>query len=148
MESTIISESTKCCERPLNCLTTESLILSHEEAIKTSVDLDTLVPKLFKKRLLTPAEREELLYHEICPNKRKIRLVTILSKKGENAPGLLVECLREETSHLPHTELANSLEVAFERVHHAQGSTQSANNDQTLDQVDLPSASAAIGESY
>ena len=90
--------------------TTEVFILSHEEAIKSKVDLNTLVPKLFIRNLLTPEEREEVLYEREFPHVRKTNLVTILSKKGETTPKLLIESLREETTHRPHAELADILE--------------------------------------
>ena len=85
-------------------------ILSHHEEIQKRVDLDTLVPKLYRKRLLTHNEREDLLYLHLPPSKRKARLVEIIANKGNEAPRLFIECLREEASHIGHSELATILE--------------------------------------
>ena len=87
-----------------------NFILRHEEAIKELIDLNTLVPKLYNKGLLTKDEREDLLDFNILRTHRKIKLVTTLSNKGKDAPRLLIECLREEKTHLPHAELAEILE--------------------------------------
>ena len=96
-------------------------ILCHEEAIKVAVDLSKLVPKLYSNRVLTPEDREELLYEHVPPNQRKTKLVTILSNKGRDAPSLLIKSLREEKTHLPHAELATLLERDFQASHGQDG---------------------------
>ena len=94
-----------------------NIILRHEEAIKELIQLDTLVPKLYNKRLLTKDEREDLLDFHIPRTERKIKLVKTLSNKGKDAPRLLIECLREEKTHFPHAQLAKILEHDKVRYH-------------------------------
>ena len=91
----------------------QRFILSNLKEIKKRVNLGELVPILYKKQLLTNDEREELLYKEHLPNERKKRLVEIVASKGDRAPWLLIECLREENEHLPHSELATILECSL-----------------------------------
>ena len=89
-------------------------ILSHAEAIEANIDLNTLVPKLFNNNLLTPNEREELLYEREYPYVRKKRLVDFLSQKGQSVPTRFIKSLHEATSHLPHARLADVLERALQ----------------------------------
>ena len=112
----------------------ERFILNHEEAIRDSVMLETLVPKLYNKRLIIKDEREELVYVRTPPNERKIRLVTILSGKGKDTPRLLIECLREEGEHRPHSELATLLENDLCRTleHHAHAAPGSSGRPAVL----------------
>ena len=88
----------------------EEFILRHDEVIRDHIDLETLVPKLYNKELLTKGEREVVLYEKTAPPDRKKSLVQYLSKKGAAAPKLLIECLREARDHLPHSDLADILE--------------------------------------
>ena len=88
-------------------------ILSHAEAIKANIDLNTLVPKLFDNNLLTPSERNELLYELEYPYVRKKRLIDFLSQKGQSVPRRFIKSLHEATSHLQHARLADVLERAL-----------------------------------
>jgi hypothetical protein len=88
----------------------ERFILSNHEVIKKRINLDELVPKLYNRQLLTSDEREELLFEQKERYKKKTRLIEIVSSKGDAAPWLLIECLREANEHLPHSELAGILE--------------------------------------
>lgn len=88
----------------------QRFIVSNHKEIKKRVNLDELVPILYEKQLLTDDEREELLYEQQPSNKRKNKLVEIVASKGDRAPWLLIESLREENEHLPHSELATILE--------------------------------------
>lgn len=88
----------------------QHFFLSNEQEIKKRVNLDELVPVLYKKQLLTHDEREELLYVHHLPAKRKTRLVEIMASKEDRAPRLYIECLRETNSQSSHSELATILE--------------------------------------
>ena len=109
-----------------------NFILLHEEEIKEGVHLDTLVPKLYRKGLLTKDEREELLYREHAPPRRKSRLVDILSEKGKDVPRLFIECLREETTHLPHSQLATLLERHLQIPPSHNGDESTSSNQRPL----------------
>ena len=111
MESRGIAESNNIGQQDNTAVV--QFILSHAEAIEANVDLNTLVPKLFNKNLLTPEEREELLYEREYPHVRKKKLVKFLSQKGRDVLTLFIKSLHEATSHLPHARLANTLEHAL-----------------------------------
>lgn len=120
---------------------TELFIRSHAEDIVTNVDLDTLVPKLFNNNLLTPEEREELLYKREYPaHIRKEKLVTFLLRKGENALKLFVKSLHEATSYLSHAQLAGTLEHALQYLQQpsaANSGVSATTLEQSRPQLDL-----------
>ena len=89
-------------------------ILSNQEEIEEKVNLKVLVPKLYKKQVLTNAEREALLYEPHLPSDRSSRLVNIIATKGIKGTRLFIECLHKASSHLPHSELATSLERSLQ----------------------------------
>ena len=130
-----------CCACKFNTMDqvfdSQSFILSSHEAIKKRVNLDVLVPKLYNKGLLTNDEREELLFEQREPHKRKKRLVEIIASKGDTAPRLLIECLRVANEHLPHSELATILE------HSLQSHSVSSEPVDTANQRPVSSHSAA-----
>ena len=92
----------------------EHFILSNQEEIEKKVNLKVLVPKLYKKQVVTKAEREALLYEPHLLSDRRTRLVDIVATKGKKGTRLFIECLREAGSHLPHSELATSLERSLQ----------------------------------
>lgn len=73
------------------------------------IDLATLVPQLNAKSLLTSDEEYKLTYQETPPGQRKIFLTQILRSKGHGTPHVVLECLRAETLHRGHAELAEKL---------------------------------------
>ena len=85
-------------------------ILSNQEEIEEKVKLEVLVPKLYRIRLITNSEREDLLYEPHLPSRRRTRLVDIIARTGNKGTVSFIECLRQADSHLPHRELAESLE--------------------------------------
>lgn len=121
-------------------------ILSNRKEIEKRVNLDELVPKLDEKKLLTSDEYEELLYKEYVPHRRKKRLVEIVASKGDRAPRLFIECLREENEHLPHSELATILESCLQS-HNNNDSANTISNSTDPNQRPVSSHSTAINAS-
>lgn len=74
------------------------------------IDLDTFVPQLNAKGLLTSDEEYVLTYQETPPGRRKTTLTQFLRSKGRDARDLVLECLRAEKTHTGHAELAKKLD--------------------------------------
>ena len=82
----------------------------HHQNFLDKINLDTLAPKLYSKNLLTEVEYEAVTYIHHLPHDRKVKLVQYLQSKGKGSLPVIVECLRQETTHPPHAELADIIE--------------------------------------
>ena len=80
-----------------------------ETDLKLTIQLDTLLPILCKKHLVTQAEHQRLSSDKDSGAEKNGKLVRIIQGKGENAFDLFVEALREEKEHLGHASLAQKL---------------------------------------
>ena len=73
------------------------------------ISLQSLVPLMHSKSLLTRDEVEKLQCRHKTEHEKVQLLFHILDTKGPLAHGLFVECLRSETSHPTHSELYTAL---------------------------------------
>ena len=74
------------------------------------LNLPSLVPVLNKYHLLTQTDNYTLINQLIPPEERASALMYVmLPSKGPGAYELFVKCLKEETEHLGHQELARRL---------------------------------------
>jgi hypothetical protein len=73
------------------------------------ISLQSLVPLIYSKKLLTEEEQQKLLSHYKTRNESIHLLLHLLDTKGPLAHGLFVECLQSESSHPTHKELYDKL---------------------------------------
>ena len=73
------------------------------------ISLQSLVPLIYSKKLLTEDENQKLLSHYKTRSERIHLLLHLLDTKGSLAHGLFVECLQSESSHPTHKELYDKL---------------------------------------
>jgi hypothetical protein len=72
-------------------------------------NLDTLIPLLCERRLLQASEVEHLVEH----NQRSTQiscLLAMLDRKGPGGVAAVIDCLKQDESHLGHQDLASILE--------------------------------------
>ena len=86
-----------------------SLFQVLQEDFIENVNLQTLIPKLNGRELLTRQEEQQLRNETWTPDHRIATLTQILHGKGPDAPRIVLECLQEERSHPPHAVLATKL---------------------------------------
>ena len=85
-----------------------------QEDFIENVNLQSLIPKLNGKRLLTRQEEQQLRNETWTQDHRIATLTQILDGKGPDAPRIVLECLQEERSHGPHSILATKLRQAIQ----------------------------------
>ena len=86
-----------------------SCLKEHHCKIIEYLNVNTLLPHLWAKGLLTPSEREMLDSMHLTPHKQARYLLKILPGKGRHGFKLFLECLRDEKDHLGHEELVKCL---------------------------------------
>ena len=91
-----------------------SLFQVFQEDFIENVNLQTLIPKLNGRGLLTRQEEQQLRNETWTPDHRIATLTQILHGKGPDAPRIVLECLQEERSHPPHAVLATKLLQAIQ----------------------------------
>ena len=91
-----------------------SLFQVLQEDFIENVNLQTLIPKLNGRGLLTRQEEQQLRNGTWTPDDRIATLTQILHGKGPDAPRIVLECLQEERSHPPHAVLATKLFQAIQ----------------------------------
>ena len=69
------------------------------------ISLESIVPLMFSKKLLTEEEEQKLLSCYKTEHERVLLLLQLLNTKGPLAHRLFAECLRSESSHPTHNEL-------------------------------------------
>ncbi len=74
------------------------------------LDVNTLLPHLWEKGLLTPNERDWLDSMRKTPREQARYLLRILPGKGKHGFKRFLECLREEKYHLGHEDLVKCLD--------------------------------------
>ena len=80
-----------------------------ETDLKITIQLDTLLPILCKKHLVTQTEHQRLSNDKDSDAEKNGKLVRIIQGKGENAFDLFIEALKEEKDHIGHGSLAQKL---------------------------------------
>ena len=80
-----------------------------QRQIVENVTLKALIPRLNQERLLAQDEEEFLTNNYLTEYDRVLKLTSILSKKGPDAPSLFVKCLRNEGGR-GHLYLAGVIE--------------------------------------
>ena len=88
----------------------ERVFTVHHEKFNTFLNLGSLLPKLNSRELLSRDELDQLTLPTITTGQKVTKLVQILNTKGQRAPAIVIECLRNETNHPSHLELADSME--------------------------------------
>ena len=91
-----------------------SLFQVLQEDFIENVNLQTLIPKLNGRGLLTRQEEQQLRNETWTLDHRIATLTQILHGKGPDAPRIVLECLQEERSHAPHAVLATKLLQAIQ----------------------------------
>ena len=82
----------------------------HHCKIIEYLDVNTLLPHLWEKGLLTPNERDMLDSMHTTPRKQARYLLRILPGKGKRGFKLFLESLRDEKYHLGHEDLVKCLD--------------------------------------
>lgn len=82
----------------------------HHCRIIEYLDVNTLLPHLWEKGLLTPNERDMLDSMHTTPRKQARYLMRILPGKGKLGFKRFLECLHEEKYHLGHEDLIKCLD--------------------------------------
>ena len=82
----------------------------HHCRIIEYLDVNTLLPHLWEKGLITPNERDMLDSMQSTPRKQARYLLRILPGKGKLGFKRFLECLREEKYHLGHEDLIKCLD--------------------------------------
>ena len=88
----------------------ERVFTVHHEKFNTFLNLGPLLPKLNSRELLSRDELDQLTLPTITREQKIKNLVQILNTKGQRAPAIVIECLRNETNHPSHSDLADSME--------------------------------------
>ena len=86
----------------------------YQEEFIRHVDLDVIIPKLNKRRLLTDNEYQTVTHQPYIPNNRKRNLCDILYQKPHDDAWEVLECL-EENSHRNHSDLAGKLKLYLQQ---------------------------------
>lgn len=81
----------------------------HHCRIIEYLDVNTLLPHLWEKGLLTPNERDTLDSMRMTPREKARYLLRRLQGKGKRGFKLFLECLRDEKYHLGHEDLVKCL---------------------------------------
>ena len=82
----------------------------HHCKIIEYLDVNTLLPHLWEKGLLTPNERDILDSMHTTPRKQARYFLKILPGKGKHGFKRFLECLRDEKYHLGHEDLVKCLD--------------------------------------
>ena len=103
-------QSIQLQERRLECDDWSQCLREHHCRIIDYLDVNTLLPHLWEKGLLTPNERDTLDSMHTTPRKQARYLLRLLPGKGKYGFKRFLECLREEKYHLGHEDLVKCLD--------------------------------------
>ncbi len=89
----------------------------HNEDMRRLLNVKEVISFL-NKQLLTPDESERVQSHAYVTNNDKVDyLVRILGLKGQEAPSLFIECLKQANEHKGHDELVILMEASLSAAH-------------------------------
>jgi len=94
------------------------ILQQRRQDIVSTIQPNTLLPKLLSKKLVTEEEFREISddFGRLSDGQRNGKLLDIVAKKGATAFDLFVSALKEEDKHLGHESLAKTLEEEKEKL--------------------------------